>query len=98
MMTLSNVQVSKTGNYSLTFRYAFSFGLFPGVTDRYQEIVVNGQVVAPKLDFHITGSMTVFSTVTLTGVQLNAGVNTIQICSIDGQGVARMDTMTVMPV
>src|ERR1700730_14557869 len=40
--TFSNVVVPSTRNYTMTIRYAFDFGLFPGVTDRPEGIKVNG--------------------------------------------------------
>src|SRR3979409_906829 len=43
--TFFNVVVATSGNYTLTFRYAYASGLFPGVTDRPEGIMVNGVVI-----------------------------------------------------
>ncbi len=95
--TFLNVVVPASGNYTLTFRYAYASGLFPGVTDRPEGIMVNGVVVSNNLHFPITGSFTTFQNSSLV-VPLNAGKNTIQMLNIASASIARADAMTVLPV
>src|SRR5262249_56141360 len=52
--TWFNVVVPSTGNYTLTVRYAYASGLFPGVTDRPEGITVNGVAITSDLHFPIT--------------------------------------------
>jgi hypothetical protein len=49
--TFLNVVVPTSGNYTLTVRYAFASGLFPGVTDRPEGIMVNGVVITNDMHF-----------------------------------------------
>src|SRR3984893_275342 len=53
--TFNNVVVPKTGLYTLTIRYAFAQGLFPGALNRGEGISVNGTVVTSAMDFPVTG-------------------------------------------
>jgi Malectin domain len=92
--TFSNVVVPTRGNYSLTFRYAFATGLFPGVMTRPEGIMVNGTVITSDLPFPVTGDFNAFSTVNIL-VPLNAGQNTVQMFNVAPQSVSRLDTMTV---
>lgn len=85
-----------TGNYTLTFRYAFSTGLFPGVTNRPEGIKVNGQVITSDLNFPVAGNFETFQNLNVT-VPLNAGQNTVQMFNVVTQGVSRVDSMTVVP-
>jgi hypothetical protein len=95
-MTFKNVVVPSDGNYSITFRYAFASGLFPGVKDRPMGLGVNGTVVSDAMHFPITGSFSVYQTSTITAA-LKAGVNTIDMFNVSDHGVSRLDTMTVIP-
>src|ERR1700761_424884 len=49
--TFLNVVVPAAGPYTLTFRYAFASGLFPGVKDRPEGIMVNGAVITSAQHF-----------------------------------------------
>jgi Malectin domain len=92
--TFLNVVVPASGNYTLTFRYAFASGLFPGVKDRPEGIMVNGAVITSAQHFPITGNFETFQDSSLV-VPLNAGKNTVQMFNIAGASVSRIDTMTV---
>jgi hypothetical protein len=94
--TFSNVVVPTSGNYTLTFRYAFATGLFAGVDVRPEGIMVNGAVITSALPFPVTGDFNTFSNVSIL-VPLNAGQNTVQIFNLAQQSVSRMDTMTITP-
>jgi hypothetical protein len=92
--TFSNVVVPTTGIYTLAIRYAFATGLFPGVLNRPEGILVNGIVMTSDLNFPVTGDFNTFSTVSIA-VPLNAGQNTIQFFNVATQNVSRLDSMTV---
>jgi len=92
--TFFNVVVPAAGNYTLTFRYAFASGLFPGVTNRPEGIKVNDVVITDNLSFLITGSFTAYQNSSIL-VPLNAGKNTVQMFNIAGASVSRVDAMTV---
>jgi hypothetical protein len=92
--TFSNVVVPTTGVYTLTIRYAFATGLFPGVLNRPEGILVNGTVMTSDLNFPVTGDFNTFSTVSIA-VPLNAGQNTVQVFNVATQSVSRLDSMTV---
>jgi hypothetical protein len=59
-MTWYNVVVPVAGTYLVKFRYAFDFGLFPGITDRPEAILLNGIVVDKNMHFIRTGSFSTF--------------------------------------
>jgi hypothetical protein len=92
--TFSNILVPSNGNYTLTIRYAFAFGLFPGVTDRPEGVRVNGVVVTYDMHFPITYSFDDYDCSSLL-VPLRAGRNTIEIFNVSNHGIARADTMLV---
>lgn len=92
--TFSNVVVPISDVYTLTIRYAFATGLFPGVQNRPEGIMVNGTLMTKDLNFPVTGDFNTFSTVSIA-VPLNAGQNTIQIVNVATQSVSRLDSMTV---
>jgi hypothetical protein len=92
--TFSNVVVPTAGAYTLTIRYAFATGLFPGVLNRPEGILVNGTVMTSDLNFPVTGDFNTFSTVSIA-VPLNAGQNTVQVFNVATQSVSRLDSMTV---
>jgi hypothetical protein len=93
-MTFKNVVVPQSGTYTLTFRYAFASGLFPGIRDRPEGIEVNGAVVTNDMHFPITGSFSVYQTSSIQ-VPLVAGKNSVVVFNVTDHGVSRIDTMTV---
>src|SRR5258708_26889042 len=92
--TFSNVVVPTSGNYTLTVRYAFASGLFPGVTDRPEGIKVNGVVITNDMHFPITGNFETFENSSIV-VPLNAGKNTVQMFNIASASISRADTLTI---
>ena len=92
--TFFNVVVPATGNYTLTVRYAFASGLFPGVTDRPEGISVNGVVVTNDMHFPITGNFETFANSSIV-VPLNAGRNTVQMFNIASASISRADALTI---
>jgi len=92
--TWSNVVVPVTGNYTLTIRYAYASGLFPGVTDRPEGISVNGVVITNDMHFPITGNFETFENSSIT-VPLNAGKNTVQMFNIASASISRADALTI---
>jgi hypothetical protein len=94
--TFFNVDVPSNGNYTMTIRYAFDFGLFPGVTDRPEGIRVNGVVVSYDMHFPITYSFGDYDCSSLL-VPLHAGKNTIEMFNVSSHGIARADTITLTP-
>src|SRR5258706_4061456 len=92
--TFLNVVAPTSGNYTLTFRYAYASGLFPGVTDRPEGITVNGVVITNNLHLPITGNFGTYENSSIV-VPLNAGKNTVQMFNIASASIARADVMTV---
>jgi hypothetical protein len=92
--TWFNVVVPTTGNYTLTVRYAYASGLFPGVTDRPEGISVNGVVITSNMHFPITGNFETFENSSIT-VPLNAGKNTVQMFNIASASISRADALTI---
>lgn len=99
VMRFDNVVVPSDLTYQISFRYAFTYGLFPGVTDRPEGLMVDGQAVA-IMDFWITdpthGTFGVFCH-SWVNVHLSAGRHEILLYNISDHGVARIDDMTVSP-
>jgi hypothetical protein len=92
--TFFNVVAPTSGNYTLTVRYAFASGLFPGVTDRPEGIKVNGVVITNDMHFPITGNFETFENSSII-VSLNAGKNTVQMFNIASASISRADTLTI---
>jgi hypothetical protein len=92
--TFFDVVVPTSGNYRMLVRYAFAFGLFPGVTDRPEGLMVNGVVITYNMHFPITYSFDDYDYESIT-VPLNMGKNTIQFFNVTDHGVARLDTMVI---
>src|SRR3982074_2715551 len=92
--TFFNVQAPKKGNYTIAVRYAFAFGLFPGITDRPEGVKVNGVVISYNMHFPITYSFEDYDCSSIL-VPLNAGKNTIEVFNVSNHGIPRVDTMTV---
>ncbi|GIH08008.1 hypothetical protein Rhe02_60750 [Rhizocola hellebori] len=95
-MTFNNVVVPTTGLYSVSWRYAFQGGLFPGVNNRQMGLKVNGVVITTTQSFPITGSFDVYQLSTLQ-VRLNAGVNSISQIAVSDHGLSRVDQLIVTP-
>jgi hypothetical protein len=95
-MTFNDVVVPTSGLYTVDWRYAFAYGLFPGVTNRQMGLSVNGTVITSTERFPVTGSFETYQDSTIQ-VHLNAGKNSIQMFAIDGHGVSRVDEMTITP-
>jgi len=95
-MAWYNVTVPAAGTYQLKFRYAFAYGLFPGVSDRAEGIKVNGIVADSNMHFLVTGSFDTFCHSAIN-VVLNTGTNTIQMYNLSEHGVSRVDDLTVAP-
>jgi hypothetical protein len=75
-----SVNVSKSGPYTMYFRYAAG----AGNASRY--LYVNGAGVVNNLAFPGTGAWTSYATVTVSNVQLNAGNNTISLIFDSSRG------------
>jgi fibronectin type III domain protein len=95
-MTFNNVVVPTRGLYTLSWRYAFDWGFYPGVTNRQMGLRVNGQTITSAERFIITGSFDDFQQSSLQ-VDLNAGVNTVALFAVSKHGVSRVDQLTVTP-
>ena len=83
------VNVSSSSNYTFDFRYA------NGSSTRSLHLKVNGTEVQ-VVSFPGTGAWTTYQTVTVSGVALNAGNNTIEMVAETAIG-PNLDKMTVSP-
>jgi hypothetical protein len=92
--TFFNVVAPSTGNYTLAVRYAYASGLFPGVTDRPEGIMVNGVVITNDMHFPITGNFETFEYSSIV-IPLNAGTNTVQMFNVASDGVSRVDVLDI---
>jgi hypothetical protein len=95
-LTFNDVVVPTSGLYTVTWRYAFQGGLFPGVNNRQMGLKVNGTLITSTERFPITGSFETYQNSSLQ-VHLNAGVNSISMVAVSDHGVSRVDEMTVTP-
>jgi hypothetical protein len=95
-MTFNNVVVATRGLYTVSWRYAFDWGLFPGVANRQMGIRVNRETITTTQRFVITGSFDEFQQSFLQ-VDLLAGVNSIALFAVSEHGVPRVDLMSVTP-
>ena len=95
-MTFNDVVVPTSGLYTVTWRYAFQGGLFPGVNNRQMGLEVNGTVITTTERFPITGNFETYQNSSLQ-VHLNAGVNSVSMLAVSDHGVSRVDEMTVTP-
>lgn len=95
-MTFNDVVVPASGLYTVTWRYAFQGGLFPGVNNRQMGLEVNGTVITSTERFPITGNFETYQDASLQ-VHLNAGVNSVSMLAVSDHGVSRVDEMTVTP-
>jgi hypothetical protein len=93
-MTFKNVTVPRTGLYTVDWRYAFTFGAFPGVRNRDMGLKVNGHVIATTERFPITGSFNTYRHSFLQ-VRLLAGRNVVVMFAVSHHGVPRLDEMTI---
>jgi predicted alpha-1,6-mannanase (GH76 family) len=88
------VDAANSGNYNLTFRFAAA----NGSASRY--LYVNGQSIVANQTFQGTNGWSDYQTVTITGVPLNAGSNTISLIYNSSQGSTNylnLDNLTVGP-
>jgi hypothetical protein len=92
-LTFHNVVAPTSGLYTVNWRYAFDWGLFPGVTNRQMGLRVNGDTITTTQRFIITGSFDVYRASSLQ-VNLNAGVNSISLFVVSNHGVPRVDQNT----
>ncbi|MEV0384806.1 glycoside hydrolase family 76 protein [Nonomuraea sp. NPDC050643] len=84
--------VSRAGRYDLTFRYAAAAG------DAVRHVYVNGAGVVNALRFPSTGGWGTWSTVTVPGVALRQGANTVSVIFDSAKGSANwlnLDEMTL---
>ena len=95
-MTFKNVTVPRSGLYTVDWRYAFSFGEFPGVRNREMGLEVDGKVITTTERFPITGSFSVYQHSFLQ-VRLDKGRNEITMFAVSKHGVPRLDEMKVTP-
>lgn len=95
-MTFKDVVVPKSGLYTVDWRYAFTFGAFPGVRNREMGLEVNGKVITTTERFPITGSFDAYRHSFLQ-VQLHKGRNSIVIFAVSHHGVSRVDQMRITP-
>jgi hypothetical protein len=95
-LTFNDVVVPTSGLYTVTWRYAFQSGLFPGVNNRQMGLEVNGTVITSTQRFPITGNFETYQNSSLQ-VHLNAGVNSVSMLAVSDHGVSRVDEMTVTP-
>jgi fibronectin type 3 domain-containing protein len=95
-LTFNDVVVPTSGLYTVTWRYAFQGGLFPGVNNRQMGLEVNGTVFTSTERFPITGNFETYQNASLQ-VHLNAGLNSISMLAVSDHGVSRVDEMTVTP-
>lgn len=84
-----SVNAPREAIYTLGFRYAHSSG------DRPLKISVDGVIVAEKLSFPATGSVSRYATVSLSTL-LKVGSHTIRATAIGSSG-GNMDSLTVTP-
>jgi fibronectin type 3 domain-containing protein len=95
-LTFTDVVVPTSGLYTVTWRYAFQGGLFPGVNNRQMGLEVNGTVITSTERFPITGNFETYQNSSLQ-VHLNAGANSVSMLAVSDHGVSRVDEMTVTP-
>jgi hypothetical protein len=95
-MTFNDVVVPTAGLYTVTWRYAYQSGLFPGVNNREMGLEVNGTVITSTERFPVTGNFETYENSSLQ-VHLNAGANSIAMLAVSDHGVSRVDEMTVTP-
>jgi len=93
-MTFYNVQVPTAGWYNITYRYAYSGGLFGGVNNREMGLAINGVKITNNMRFPITGDFETYQD-SILQEHLNAGTNTIQMFNTKPWGISRADTLTV---
>jgi hypothetical protein len=77
-VTWNNVSVSQAGNYALSWRYSQAPGVFD-LPDRPLGLMVNGQVITRAVSFPELNSWNAWAMNPAITVQLNAGVNTIEL-------------------
>lgn len=95
-MTFDNVVVPNSGLYTVDWRYAFTFGAFPGVRNREMGLEVDGKVITTTERFPITGSFDAYRHSFLQ-VHLHQGRNSVVMLAVSHHGVSRVDQMTITP-
>jgi hypothetical protein len=81
-VTWNNVSVSQAGNYALSWRYSQAPGVFD-LPDRPLGLMVNGQVITRAVSFPELNSWNAWAMNPAITLQLNAGVNSIELFADD---------------
>jgi hypothetical protein len=77
-VTWNNVSVSQAGHYAVSWRYSQAPGVFD-LPDRPLGLLVNGQVITHAVSFPELNSWKTWAMNPAITVQLNAGVNSIEL-------------------
>jgi hypothetical protein len=72
------VSVSQAGHYAVSWRYSQAPGVFD-LPDRPLGLMVNGQAITRAVSFSELNSLNTWAKNPAITVQLNAGVNTVEI-------------------
>lgn len=95
-MRFKNVVVPRSRLYTVSWRYAFSFGAFPGVRNRHMGLEVDGRVITTAERFPITGNFSLYRHSFLQ-TRLHKGRNEIILFAVSHHGVPRLDEMRITP-
>ena len=81
-VTWNNVSVSQAGDYAVSWRYGQAPGVFD-LPDRPSGLMVNGQVITHAVSFPELNGWSTWAMNPAITLQLNAGVNTIELFADD---------------